>query len=146
MLTCLKARTAVQDIMRDAGCRFTGGQADVCLYLGQVFVLPWSLLSQHAAARGHHRFQVKPKHHLYEEGLHHAFTSRRNPRSHWLYNHESFVGRVSRIAARTHPSKASLRTLQRWLLAQRAGGAHKRMLKRRTRWMRCKRSVLIGNR
>ena len=81
---------------------------------GYVFLRAWVQLAVQNAGRN--RFQIKPKHHLLEHGLNLAFTTLRNARSNWLYRHESFVGTTARIAARTHVSTATMRTLQRWML------------------------------
>ena len=60
-------------------------------------------------------YPLKPKHHAWDHALRAAIETKRNPAWHWTFCDEDFIGRVKRIAARTHPNTMAMRTLQRYL-------------------------------
>lgn len=107
---------AVQDVVHDAEDTFTHAQASKLLHSGTQCLKAWGVLSQVNARRKLRRFQVKPKRHYWEEGIRKAFRTRVNPRTTWVYKHESFVGMISKIAGKTHPATSSRTVLKRWLL------------------------------
>ena len=122
LFTCLHGHSRMNDIMATSGQTFTPEQAASFKSAGYVCLQAWVQLAVQNAGRN--RFQIKPKHHLLEHGLNHACATFRNPRSHWLYRHESFVGTTARISARCHVSTATRRTLQRWMLTWHVAAPH----------------------
>ena len=74
----------------------------------------YSLLARDAQTQRVKRWQLKPKHHHLWHGFRHARISLRNPKHFWLFKHEDFVGRMTRIGRLVHPSSLSRRVLQAW--------------------------------
>ena len=77
LLQCLHGHTHMNDIMDSAGTRFTLKQAKSFKLAGYVFLRAWVQLAVQNAGRN--RFQIKPKHHLLEEGLNLAAMTLRTP-------------------------------------------------------------------
>ena len=116
---CLRSHTRVQDIMASAERHFTADEAQEFLAAGLMMLRAWARLTRLAELQREKRWQLKPKHHHWEEGLYWAFETRPNPRHNCAYKHESFVGLIARISAMVHVSLVSKRTAQRWLLRYR---------------------------
>ena len=112
----LRAHRQVQDVMSSADRMFTDTEATLFLESGRLLLRSWSRLNRRAELSNQARWQLKPKHHHFEEGLHKAFQTRINPRHEWAYKHESFMGIVAKVCSKVHVSTCSLRTAQRWLL------------------------------
>ena len=112
----LRSHCTVQDIMASADAYFTADQAQEFLCAGNMMLRAWARLSRRAEIHGAKRWQLKPKHHHWEEGLYRGFETRVNPRHKWAYKHESFIGMIAKVAARVHVSQVSGRTAQRWSL------------------------------
>lgn len=114
--TALCAHKDVQLIMERNGKHLGAADARQLLHAGLAFLRAWSLLAKIAEDGSVARFSIRPKHHLFEEGVRRAFKTRRNPREEWVYKHESFVGQIAKVCGRSHVSTLSVRVLQRWLL------------------------------
>ena len=83
---------------------------------GYVLVRSYKILAWSASRHNRARWQLKPKHHHILEGIHHAKKTLRNPRAHWLFKHEDFVGRIARLASKAHPTTCAKRALQLWAI------------------------------
>ena len=122
MTICLKKWLQAQDVIQSPRTRLSSSEAARLLDAGESFSKSWSLLAIMHAKRASPRFPLKPKHHHWQHAIHTAVRSRTNPRAHWLYKHESFVGGISKVAGAVHISTTSKRVLQRWLLRFRKRG------------------------
>jgi len=116
LLNAFVGWSEVQAVMHEAADTFSEQQANRFLKGGLTCLRSWGILAQLSARRHVQRHQIKPKHHAYEEAVRFAHRTRRNPRTTWLYRHESFVGLIGKVANKTHPATASRRVLQRWLV------------------------------
>ena len=114
---CLIAHWQYHRVMRDAGRQFTKRQARRFYVAGLLMLRCYSLLSRAAHLRRQARWQMKPKHHHLWHAFRHALDSRLNPRSHWLYKHEDFMGIASAIGVHIHPSSLSRELLAVWSLS-----------------------------
>eukprot|EP00969_Alexandrium_andersonii_P245666 10856901-Alexandrium_andersonii.AAC.1 len=68
--------------MHRSGAWFTQQEAAQSFRAGQTFLQAWSVLRTEACTAGLNRFPVRPKHHLFEEGLHRSASTKWNPRGH----------------------------------------------------------------
>ena len=62
------------------------------------------------------RYQLKPKHHALDEIGWDVRRSRRNPASNWCFKHEDAIGKLTKLATRTHPWTLAKIVLSRWKL------------------------------
>ena len=108
-----------QRVVDTAGPILTDQEASDLMAAGEKFCKTWSLLNIQAAAESRARYSVKPKHHHWQHAIHEACATKRNPKSLWLYRHESFVGFMGKLANRTHVATTSTRAVQRYLLSLR---------------------------
>ena len=65
---------------------------------------------------GRNYYPMKPKCHIFDHAMRDAFRHRLSPTSHWCFADEDFIGRVKKMAMKTHLKSLALRVLQRWLL------------------------------
>ena len=93
-----------QDVARIRTCR-------------ELILFNYNKLSAGAAAAGVALFGMKPKYHALDHIMRTAMDSKLNPGAVWEFGSEDLGGRVGKVAAATHPSSMSRRTLERWMLA-----------------------------
>ncbi len=113
---CLLAHHRYHEVMRTAGPHFTVRQAGQFHEAGLMMLRSFSLLSRTAHLHHRARWQLKPKHHHLWHGFHHAKESRTNPRSHWLFKHEDFIGLAAALGKHIHPASLSRQLLRTWAL------------------------------
>ena len=89
--------------MQDANEFLAVQQARTQVHAGESFMKAWSVLHlESASARPmRFRFQMKPKHHMWQHCIHFAAASRRNPRAFWCYRHELCWHDVSHCGTRS---------------------------------------------
>ena len=112
----LQAYADIRNLMENSGAWLQDMEATRLYTAGRLLLNSYKALSWEAQQNNQARWQLKPKHHHYFEGLRYAYFHRRNPAYQWLYKHEDAVGRVARMAAKAHPSTCAVRALERWLL------------------------------
>jgi hypothetical protein len=110
--TALLAHMRYHGIMREATETFTERQAQRFHHNGLVMLRAYALLAKDAYNRQRPRFQLKPKHHHLWHGFYHARLTLLNPRSHWLFKHEDYVGICTKVSRLIHPSSLSRRVLE----------------------------------
>ena len=113
---CLMAHGRYHQVMRDAGRQFTASQAREFHDAGLLMLRSYSLLSRSAHLRRQARWQMKPKHHHLWHAFRQVLDSCTNPRSHWLFKHEDFMGLAAAIGVHIHPSSLSRELLATWSL------------------------------
>ena len=114
--TLLQAYSNMRMVMKDSGHYLTSKQKRQLQNAGLVMLNAYKLLNAIAEHNKVPRWQLKPKHHHVFEGIMTAFQSGQHPQTHWLYKHEDFVGRISKLCSKAHPSTAQKRALERWCL------------------------------
>ena len=114
--TVLQAYVRIRNIITHAGLWLTADEAQELLDAGKLMLNSYKLLSWDAAPDSSPRWPLKPKHHHIDEGIRNAFKTRRNPRTHWLFKHEDFVGKEAKLVAKSHTATCGRRALERWVL------------------------------
>ena len=110
----LIAHNNYHDIMREAANVFTDRQAQAFYNAGLMALHCYSVLSSDAHNKLIARWQLKPKHHHLYHGFMFARLTLKNPRAHWLFKHEDFVGEMCRVGSQSHPSTISQNVLNIW--------------------------------
>ena len=126
--TVLVSYRDMHQMMRSCGDAFSSEEADLFYSVGNKMLLAYACRSRLAQDLGQARWQIKPKHHHMCHGVSRAQKSKRNPRSQWLFKHESFVGAMCKVGAKTHANTASVSACKKWCLgwAVRATGTNRR--------------------
>jgi hypothetical protein len=101
----------------DRGRRwFTPEQAEEAAGALQGYLQTYQCLAQVNLARRRPLYKCRPKMHYLEHMRLRILREHSNPRHEHNFLEEDFVGRVSRLAAKTHRANVCLRTLQRYLI------------------------------
>ena len=99
-----------------AGTLLTSEEAVQIRASGRIFPLLYQSLAEQAEASGACLWKVRPKLHYFAHVVEDVWTSRENPGRLDTFDWESFVGKIKKIASKTHRATVSKRTLQRYLL------------------------------
>lgn len=83
---------------------------------GRHFLLTYSTLAWQAFSQGVLRWKLRPKFHSMDHALHSILSTCENIKAHANWLEEDLMGRVGRIAGRTHRSTMPRRVLQRYRL------------------------------
>ena len=83
---------------------------------GRANLLCYQALAEDAAAANKSLWKLRPKMHYVAHTIEMLTETYENPATLDLFSWEDFVGKVKRVAAKTHRATASLRVVQRWML------------------------------
>ena len=90
--------------------------ADEACSLGHGFLRLHGVLAQNARAALVSRWNLRPKHHYMQESLLFMHSTLENMAKQTCMNEEDFMGKMKRIAVKTHRGKTFQRALQRYLI------------------------------
>jgi hypothetical protein len=114
--TCLYALVHLHHLMDKASMFFTTDEAATFAQSGTAFLTTWMALSRLSLDQGLPNYNITPKFHYLAHIIYTVQAERINPKFMHCYQDEDFVGRVSRIAGKTHPRKLGERTMGRYLI------------------------------
>ena len=98
------------------GMFLSSRQARRIEFLRSTFFNGYTKLSTEAAQSGHARYGMVPKFHYLDHILRDAATVRLNPVTHWTFAEEDMMGKMAKMAVKSHALTLPRSTLQRWIL------------------------------
>ena len=90
--------------------------ADLAYSRGRAFLLGYGSLASNAALRFHKLFKLRPKLHYVDEAICYMRATRENVGKQTCTLEECFMGKMKKIACKTHRKSQALRSIQRYLL------------------------------
>ena len=103
-------------ILDRADLFLTDDQALRARCAGRDTLLLYQRLAEDSYSRSERMWKLRPKMHYFMHIIESLPTTFENPARADAFAWEDFMGRIKRIAAKTHRRSASLRVVQRWLL------------------------------
>ena len=103
-------------VLDSAGHWLTDEEASVAACAGRAHLVYYQALAEDAHAANLCLWKLRPKTHYLAHVIEELPKTFENPKYLDLFAWEDFVGRIKRIAAKTHRATSHLRTVQRWML------------------------------
>ena len=110
----------------EAGTFLTHEEAVRAHDAGRANLLRYQALAEDAFAANQSLWKLRPKTHYLSHAIEQLTESYENPVCLDLFSWEDFVGKIKRIASKTHRATAHLRVVQRWLLIMSSRWAQRR--------------------
>ena len=123
MAACLWGFAEVFHISEAAGQRLSQDEAQRLEFARRAACQGYVRCTQHciSAVPVMSSFPLKPKLHYFDKSIRLACESLTNPTWSWAFADEDFIGRIKKMAHRTHFLTVGLRCLERWQLKWWAG-------------------------
>lgn len=102
--------------MDNAGQFLTEEEAATAQNAGRAHLVMYQALAEDAWENDVYLWKLRPKMHYVAHVIEELTETYENPACTDLFSWEDFVGKVKRVAAKTHRKTTSLRVVQRWML------------------------------
>ena len=108
--------SAIREMDAHKGPFMPQASADLVCDRGELFLMSYQALHEGALTQNRAAYKLRPKLHYAWHMFDTLRRTRENPRRQDLFDSEDFIGKLKRIASKTHRRTAPLRTVQRMIV------------------------------